>query len=180
MSKWQIDTAHATASFKVKHLGLSWVPGQIYGITGNIEFEPGNLAAAKFDAEIDLTTLTTGQPMRDGHLKSADFFDVEKYPKMQFESTSVTKVDDTHFELVGNLTIKSTAKEVKITGEFLGETDKTATDGSGAILRVAAFTLHTSVDRRDFGLNWNIDLPGGKLLVGNEVEITVEVEAIKQ
>lgn len=180
MSKWKIDPNHGTAEFKVQHLGIAWVLGQIYGITGDIEFDPASPETAKFNAEIDLNTLTTGQEQRDGHLKSADFFDVVNHPQMKFESTKFEKVDDKNYKLTGNLTIKDTTKEVEIAAQFLGETDKPAMDGTDNMLHVAAFSLHTKLDRRDFGLTWNVDLPGGKVLVGNEVEIEVEFEAIKE
>lgn len=178
MSQWKIDTAHATAQFKVKHMGLAWVPGHVYGITGDIDFDPANISNAKFSANIDLTTLTTGMAQRDGHLKSADFFDVEKYPNMKFESTSVEKTSENHFIVKGNLTIKETTKEIEVNAEYLGETEKQNMDGTTST--VTSFILSAELDRRDFGLNWNIDLPGGKLLVGNEAHITIDVEAIKQ
>lgn len=177
MTNWKIDTAHATATFKVKHLGISWVPGHLTGISGDISFDPENPEASKFTAELDLTTLTTGLEMRDGHLKGADFFDTEKYPKMKFESSSMKKISETDYLLEGNLTIKDVSKQVEIKAEFLGEADKQNMDGT--MSHVAAFALKTQIDRRDWGLNWNIDLPGGAVLVGNEVYIEVDFEAIR-
>lgn len=177
MATWKIDTTHATGTFKVKHLGISWVPGYITGISGDINFDPANPELAKFNAELDLNTLTTGLSMRDGHLKGADFFDVEKFPTMKFVSTSMKKIDEVDYLLEGNLTIKDVSKEVEIKAEFLGETDKQNMDGT--ISHVAAFALKTQIDRRDWGLTWNVDLPGGAVLVGNEVYIEVDFEAIR-
>lgn len=178
MTKWKIDTAHATAEFKVKHLGIAWVPGTITGISGDISFNTDNLQESNFSAELDLNTISTGLAQRDGHLKSADFFDVEKFPKMTFKSTSVEKKDESNFIIKGNLTIKETTKEVEVMATYHGQTQKPNMDES--MSTVAAFTLKSKLDRRDFGLNWNVDLPGGKLLVGNDVEINIELEAIAE
>lgn len=178
MANWQIDPTHTTGEFKVQHAGVSWIPGYIRGVVGEIEFDPANPTAAKFSAELDLNTLDTGFGPRDGHLKSPDFFDVAKFPKLKYESASVEAIDATHFKVKGKLTIKDTTKDVELEGEFLGESDKP--DMEGGMARVSAFTLKTQLDRRDYGLNWNVEIPGGKLLVGNEVFITVDVEAIKK
>lgn len=177
MAKWKIDTAHATAEFKVKHLGISWVRGQIYGITGDIEFEEDNLEDSKFNGEIDVNTITTGQEQRDGHLKSADFFDVENFPTINFESKGVLGANDNQAKVKGDLTIHGVTKEVELEVTYHGEQIKPNMDGSTDT--VIAFTLETKVDRRDFDLNWNVDIPGGKVMIGNEVEIVVELEAIK-
>jgi polyisoprenoid-binding protein YceI len=176
MTKWKIDSTHTTASFKVQHLGIAWILGHVYGVTGDIDFDPANVSQAKFAAAIDLNTLTTGNTMRDSHLKSADFFDIENHPQMVFESSGVQQLSENDYEIKGELAIRGAAKPVVVKAKYLGETDKTTMDGS--IVHVAAFSLQTQLDRRDFGLTWNIELPSGKLLVGNEVYINIELEAI--
>lgn len=177
MSKWKIDPAHATAQFKAKHLGIAWVPGNMYGISGDINFDPNNPSESTFVAEIDASTLTTGLEQRDMHLKGADFFDVENHPKIKFESSSVESSSENTYIVNGNLTIKGITKEVKLDVKFMGETVKFNQDESTST--IISFSTETEIDRRDFGITWNIDLPGGNLLVGNEVIITVNLEAIK-
>lgn len=178
MSKWIIDTAHASAEFKVQHLGLSWVRGQIFGVTGEIEYDPQNPAAAQFHGKLDVDTLNTGVEMRDGHLKSADFFDVANHPQIEFVSKDVNMSSDNQADVTGDLTIRGTTLPTNLKVAFLGVTEKFEQDGSSH--NVAAFTITAKLNRQDFGLKWNVDLPGGKVLVGNEVEIVVEVEAIEQ
>lgn len=177
MAKWKIDPAHATAQFKAKHLGIAWVPGNMYGISGEINFDQNNLSEAKFVAEIDASTLTTGLEQRDMHLKGADFFDVENHPKIKFESSNVESSGENSYLVKGNLTIKGISKEVTLEVVFMGETVKFNQDGTSST--VSSFSTETQIDRRDFGITWNIDLPGGNLLVGNEVVIDVNLEAIK-
>ncbi len=176
MSKWIIDPAHSTANFSVKHLGFAKVSGSIFGVNGEIEFDPENPNAAKFSGVIDVTTLNTGVEQRDGHLKSDDFFDVENYPEMKFESKSVT-ADGDKATIVGDLTIKDVTKEIKLEADLLGVGEKDMGEGAE---EVAAFVLKTKVNRYDFGLEWNMELPSGHLLVGKEVEIEVNVEAVKE
>lgn len=178
MSNWKIDTAHASVDFKVKHLGLSFVRGQISGVSGEITFDPENISSSKFKGEIDISTITTGVEYRDGHLKSPDFFDIGTYPSAKFESAEIIEGSEEGFKVKGNLTIKDTTKEVIIDVTFLGTTESYKEDGS--IDTVAGFSGSTNFNRQDFGLSWNVDLPNGKVLVGNEVELTIDVEAIKQ
>jgi polyisoprenoid-binding protein YceI len=177
MANWKIDTNHAFAEFSAKHLGISWVHGSMHNITGTVEFDPEKPEQAKFKGEIDTTTLNSGFEMRDNHLKGADFLNIEEFPKLNFESTE-TQIHGDHAHVKGKLTIKGVTKEVELEGTFNGIQDKPAEDGS--VTTVAAFTLATEIDRRDFDMNWNVNLPGGGLLVGNEIMITVDIEAIRE
>jgi polyisoprenoid-binding protein YceI len=177
MATWKIDTNHAFAEFSAKHLGISWVHGSMTNVTGVVEFDPENPEETKFTGEIDATTLDTKMEMRDNHLKGADFLDVENFPKLNFESIE-TMIHGEHAHIKGNLTIKGITKEVELEGTFNGIQEKPNQDGSVNI--VAAFTLSTQIDRRDYGMNWNVNLPGGGLLVGNEIMITVDIEAIRE
>ena len=181
MAKWTIDTTHASATFKVQHLGISWVRGQVFGMKGEIEYDPTNIESTKFDGTLDVNTITSGNEMRDGHLKSADFFDVANFPEIKFLSKSVSKVDETHAKVTGDLTIKDVTKEVVLDIEFHGVSQRpSAIDPEGKERDVAAFTAKTKVNREEFGLKWNMDLANGKVLVGNEVELTIELEGGKQ
>lgn len=178
MANWKIDTQHATADFRAQHLGIAWVKGIITGITGSIELDPENIEASKFEGTLDATTLNTGQEQRDGHLKSADFLDVENYKEIKFVSKSVEKITETNAKVIGDMTIKDTTKEVELDVTFYGTTEKQNMEG--AMETVAAFSILTTIDRYDFGINWNVDLPGGKFLVGKEIKIEVNLEAIKE
>lgn len=175
MTKWEIDPAHSSANFSIQHLGFAKVSGTIFGVGGNIAFDPENPNDAEFNGVLDVKTLTTGVEQRDGHLKSDDFFDVENYPEITFTSKSVEASEDTA-KIRGDLTIKGVTKEVELEADLLGIGEKDMGEGP---VEVAAFVLRTKVNRYDFGLEWNMELPSGKLLVGKEVTIEVNIEAVK-
>ena len=178
MAKWQIDTAHAFAEFKVKHMGIAWVTGHMFGVTGDIDYDPENPSQAKFNGKLDATTITTGNEMRDGHLKSDDFLDVDKHQFIEFKSTSVKLDGENDSKVKGELTIRGVTKEVELWVTFEGTIQKP--NQEGGMDTVAAFMLTTTIDRKDFGLDWNMELPGGNWMVGDNVDIRVDVEAIQQ
>ena len=169
---------HTSAEFKVQHLGFAWVKGTIYGISGEIQFEPGKIAEAAFNGKLDVSTLTTGNEQRDGHLKGADFFDLENYPEIKFSTKSVEETSENSAKVTGDLTIKDTTKEVELDVKFNGTGTKMGNEGE--TLTVASFSITSKLNRYDFGLTWNVELPGGKLLVGKDVELSIEVEAIQE
>lgn len=175
MSKWTIDADHSSANFKIQHRGIAFVTGQMTGVKGEIVFEKDNVESASFNGSISAATINTGHAYRDGHLKGDDFFDAEKYPEIFFETKSVKKVSEDKFSMLGTLKVKEISKEVTLDVTYLGETEKQNEDGT--IELVSAFTATTKMDRRDFGLNWNMELPGGNWLVGHEVQIEVNIEA---
>jgi polyisoprenoid-binding protein YceI len=178
MAKWNIDTAHASATFKVQHLGISWVRGQVFGMKGEVNYDPENIEATTFNGTLDVATVNSGNEMRDGHLKSPDFFDVANYPEIKFVSKSVSKVDENHAKVTGDLTIKDVTKEVVLDVEFHGINKRpSAIDPEGQERDVAAFSAKTNLNRNDYGLKWNMDLANGMVLVGNEVELFIEIEA---
>jgi polyisoprenoid-binding protein YceI len=177
MNTWSIDSAHSAANFKVQHRGIAWVTGQMVGIKGEINFDTNNIEGSSFKGSIDASSINTGLEMRDGHLKSDDFFNVEQYPEIKFESTAITKLSDTKFKMDGSLTIRDVTKDVTWDVEYLGETEKQNEDGSVEL--VSAFSATTKIDRTDYGLNWNMELPGGSWLVGNDIKIEVNLEATR-
>jgi polyisoprenoid-binding protein YceI len=177
MSQWKIDADHATAQFKVQHRGISWVRGIITEAEGTVDFDPSNLTTLKFDASINVGTINTGLAMRDGHLKSPDFFDVAAFPKATLKSIEVKEANNNVAIVSAELTIKNITKEVTAEVNFLGESEKINQDGSTT--KLAAFSAVTRFNREDFGLTWNMDLPGGKLLVGTDVELTIDVEVLQ-
>lgn len=170
---WDIDPAHTTAQFVARHLMVSKVRGRFSGISGSIEIDPADVLASKVEAKIDVSTVDTGEPQRDAHLRSADFFDVEAYPEMRFVSTSVSEAGGDQFTLKGDLTIKGITRPVELDLEILGVME----DPSFGLR--AGFSASTTVNRQDFGLTWNAALEAGGVVVADKVRLELEVEAIK-
>lgn len=174
MALWNIDTAHAQANFSARHMMITTVRGSFNKITGTINFDPANPAAASVEAVIDTTSMSsTGNDQRDGHLKSPDFLDIAQYPTITFKSTKVEpNADGTQAKITGDLTIKGVTKSVSFEAELLGQ-GKTPFGTT-----VAGFNGKTKINREDFGLNWNMALEAGGWLVGKEVTIELDVEAV--
>uniref|UniRef100_UPI004049D78A YceI family protein n=1 Tax=Flavobacterium sp. TaxID=239 RepID=UPI004049D78A len=171
-TKWVIDPAHSEITFKVKHLMISNVKGEFKTFQANIDGE--DFTTSTISANIDTTSIATNNNDRDTHLKSPDFFEVENYPEITFTSTSIKKVDDDEFKLVGDLTIKGTTKEITLDVEFGGfMKDPYGNEKAG-------FSINGKLNRKDFGLNWNAALEAGGVMVGNEIKINAEVQFIKQ
>src|SRR6185295_13911327 len=153
MSTYQIDNAHSSAQFKVRHMMIANVKGEFDKVSGTVTFDPANPGASSVDASIDTATISTRDEQRDGHLKSADFLDVEKYPAITFKSKKVTATGDDSFNVLGDLTIHGTTKEVTLNVEELtGE----AKDPWGNMRRGA--TAKTRINRKDFGMGFNVAL----------------------
>ncbi len=171
---YQIDSAHSSAQFSVKHMMISTVRGDFTKVTGTITYDAANPNAATIEATIDAASIRTREEQRDAHLKSADFFDVEKYPSITFRSTGVASTGS-DLEVVGDLTIHGVTREVALLVE--GPSDE-AKDPWGN-LRIGA-TATTKLNRKDFGLVWNAALETGGVLVGEEVKITLDIQAIRQ
>ena len=173
MTTWNIDTSHSGAHFSVRHMVISKVRGAFERFTGVIELGEANPAASKVSVSIDATSINTHEPKRDAHLRSADFFDVEKYPELTFVSTKVEKVGDAEYRVTGDLTIHGVTKEVVLDAESLGvNKDPWGNDRIG-------FAATTSINRKDFGLSWNQALETGGVLVGEKIEISLDVQAVK-
>jgi polyisoprenoid-binding protein YceI len=171
-STWTIDPAHTTVEFSVKHLMISTVRGHFGGVTGTIQLDEQNPLASSVTAEIDVTSINTRTEQRDAHLRSADFFDVEQYPTIRFQSTRIER-DGDHFDVYGNLTIRDVTREAVL---------HTSDEGRGGDPwggQRAGFSATTKIDRRDFGLTWNQALETGGVVVGNDIKIALEVEAVK-
>lgn len=174
MAVWNVDTAHAQASFAARHMMITTVRGSFNKITGTINFDPANPTAASVEVVIDTTSMTsTGVEQRDQHLQSPDFLDVANYPTMTFKSTSVEPYDNgSKAKISGNLTIKGVTKPVVLDAELLGQ-GKTPFGTT-----VAGFNGKTKINREDFGLTWNMALETGGWLVAKEVTIELDVEAV--
>jgi len=161
---WTIDPNHSNVSFTIRHF-FSKVTGSFQKFSGKIVYDPANVAASSAQAEIDAASIYTANEKRDGHLRSADFFDVEKFPKLTFQSTKVTPQGD-KLMIEGNLTMHGITKPVTLEGALLGSSaDKAGFEASG------------KVDRKEFGIIWNRAVDQGGAMLGDDVTISISVEA---
>jgi len=172
---WDIDTAHSSAQFSVKHMMVSTVRGDFGKTTGSIEFDGKNPASVKVNATIDATTITTRNEARDKHLKSADFFDVEKFPTITFVSTKAEAAGAGKLKVTGNLTMHGVTKEVVLMVD--GPTPEIK--GSRGETRIGA-SATTSLNRQDFGVSWSRALDGGGVVVSDQVQVTIDLELVKK
>lgn len=171
---YKIDEAHSAVSFKVAHLAISKVSGRFDKFSGTIDYKPGDVKNWKAEAVIDVASINTGVEARDKHLRAPDFFDVEKFPTMTFRSTKVAGYKKMKGKLHGELTLHGVTKAVVLDVEGSGPAkDPWGNERMAAVAR-------TTINRKDFGLGWNQVLETGGLLVGEKVEITIEIEAVKQ
>jgi len=174
VTTWNLDPAHSSAEFKVRHMMISNVKGSFRGLKGVLNLDQANPSNSSVKASADVNTLTTGDEQRDAHLKSADFFDAASYPEIAFQSTSVKPLGSDEFQVAGDLTMHGVTKPVVFAVEDLGEPGK---DPWGN-LRIG-LTAMAKVNRKDFGLTWNASLETGGVLVGEEITITLDVQFIK-
>ncbi len=173
MTTWNLDAAHSEIEFKVRHMMIANVKGKFSDFKVDLRSEDDSFSSAQLSAEIAVNSVDTKNAQRDEHLRSADFFDAEAFPAMKFEATSMQKVSDEHYTIVGNLTIKDITKSVSINAEFGG----IAKDPWGNIK--AGFTFETAINRKDFGLTWNAALETGGVMVSEEVKIFGDVQFSK-
>jgi polyisoprenoid-binding protein YceI len=169
-SQWQIDPAHSAANFSVRHLMVSTVRGQLGKITGTVEYDGKDVRSIKADVSIDVHAITTQEPKRDAHLRSADFFDAANHPNVVFKSKRVEPGADGAFKLIGDLTIRGTTKEVVLDAQPLSPVIK----GNRGL--VTGTTATTRIKRLEYGLKYNAMVEAGPV-VGDEVTITLDIEA---
>jgi polyisoprenoid-binding protein YceI len=175
-TEWTVDPAHSTASFTVKHMMVSTVRGEFGKITGTASWTKPDYSDAKVDMTIDATTVNTREPKRDAHLRSPDFFDVQKFPTLTFKSKRVEKGKEAgHVNLVGDLTIHGVTKEV--TFDVTGPTPEMKTPFGTVAIGAEA---KAKINRKDFGLNWNKALEAGGVLVSEDVNIDINLELSKK
>lgn len=173
-TKWVLDPTHSEVLFKIKHLMITNVTGSFAAFDVTAETDGDDFSNAKITFSANTNSITTNNEQRDGHLKSPDFFDAEKYPQIKFISTKFQSTgNDKSFELTGNLTIKEVTKEVKLAVEFGG----IAKDPYGNIK--AGFSISGKINRADFGLTWNAALETGGVVVSEEVRLSSEIQMIK-
>ncbi len=169
---YSIDLAHSSVGFHVRHLGITKVNGRFNEFESSVHVDPDDLSTLEASAVIQVGSIDTGVEKRDGHLKSADFFDAENHPTMTFRSREVRHIDGDRFELVGDLTIRGTTREVVLDGQFVGA----ATMGDS---RRIAIEASTTINRFDYGLVWDAVTEMGGLIVSKDVLIQLEIQAIQ-
>lgn len=172
-TNWLIDPTHSEVHFKVKHLVISTVTGTFKSFKGSMESENDDFQDAAIEFTLDVSSIDTNQEQRDGHLKSADFFDAEQFQKISFKSTSFKKVGD-DYELSGDLTLKNVSKSVKLNVEYGGR----ATDFYGN--DKAGFEVSGKISRKEFGLTWDGITEAGAIVVGDDIKLQINVQFAKQ
>jgi polyisoprenoid-binding protein YceI len=170
---WNIDPVHSVAEFKVRHMMISNVKGQFTSLKGTVVLNEADITKSRVEAEIDATSVNTREPQRDTHLKSADFFDVEKFPTLSFQSTRIARAGDGELAVLGDLTIHGVTRHVV----FAVEGPSTPGKDPWGNPRIG-LSATTKINRKDFGLTWNAALETGGILVGDEVTITLDVQLV--
>ena len=174
VSTWNIDPVHSLAEFKVKHMMISNVKGQFTDVKGTLVLDEADPTKSRVEAIIDAASINTREAQRDGHLKSADFFHVEKFPTLTFKSTKIARKGDGELAVDGELTIRDVTRKVV----FHVEGPTSAAKDPWGNTRIG-LSGSTKINRKDFGLNWNTVLETGGILVGDEVTITLEAQFVK-
>lgn len=172
-TKWAIDADHSSVDFSIRHMMISNVKGTFHDFNATVEADVTDLTTANINFSVDLASIDTRKDDRDTHLKSADFFDVEKFPTMTFQSTTIKKTDDGEYDVTGELSIHGTTKEETFSVTFEGQgKDPWGNEKVG-------FSAAGTVNRTDYGLVWNSALETGGVLVGDKVKISLQIEASK-
>jgi polyisoprenoid-binding protein YceI len=170
---WTVDPNHTQVEFSAKHMGIMTVKGHITGVQATIDFDEDDFTASSVAASIDPTTLTTNDERRDAHLKSPDFLNVEQFPTIAFTSNRIERAAHDRYTMSGELTIRGVTRPVNLDVVYSGQ----AKDPMGNMH--AGFSAYTTINRKEWGLNWNVALETGGLLVGEDVKLALEVEAVK-
>lgn len=171
---WNLDPVHSAAEFKVKHMMISNVKGRFTGLSGILTLDESDAANSRVEASIDAASIDTCDAQRDAHLKSADFFDVQKFPTLSFKSTGVKRTGDDELAVTGNLTLHGVTRQVV----FSVEGPTAAGKDPWGNTRVGLSAV-TKINRKDFGLTWNAALETGGILVGDDITITLDVQFVK-
>jgi polyisoprenoid-binding protein YceI len=175
IATWQIDPAHTAAGFSVKHMMIATVRGQFKGITGEVNWDDQDISKSSVDVTIDANTVDTGEPKRDADLKSGNFFDVAHYPTITFKSRKIEKISAGKMKVTGDLTIHGITKPVVLDVEGPSAAIK---DPYGKTRMALSAT--TTVNRMDYGVKWNANLDGGGVVVGDDVNINIDLEITKK
>lgn len=173
MTQWNIDTTHSTVGFSVRHMVFAKVHGRFTSFGGSLDIDDADFTKSKISVTVDAASIDTSEEKRDGHLKSPDFFDVEKNPKLTFDAKRIQKVGSDEYKLTGDLALHGVTKEVTFDVEYGGR----GKDPWGG--ERMGFHAKTQLNRLDFGLKWNQVLETGGVLVGEKIEVAIDLEATK-
>lgn len=174
MAKWEFEPGHTAVEFSVRHMMVCFVRGHLKNIHGRLDFDPGQPEAGSVEIEIDAGGLWSGDAERDEHLRGTDFLDVSNHPKITFRSTKVAPTARNEYKVTGNLTLRGVARPVTLDVRFLGQGRSPFDD-----TRVG-FHATTAINRHDFGVSWNAPMQDGGVVVGEDILITIDAEAIQQ
>ncbi len=181
-TKWIFEPGHTAVEFRVRHMMVTWVRGHFKNVRGEMEFDPEKPEGSSVAVGINAGELWTGEADRDAHLKSGDFLDVEHYPKILFRSTRVERSGAHHYRVAGELTIRGVTRAATLAVDYLGQWQTSYWENGvdkGPVMR-AGFVATTTINRHDFGVSWNSALAHNGIVVGNEVGIEIDVEAIRE
>jgi polyisoprenoid-binding protein YceI len=180
VATWIVEPGHTEAEFRARHMMVTWVRGLFKNIRGTVEWDRETCERTTFEGRIDATGLWTGEDQRDAHLRSADFFDVEKHPLIEFDGRFTDRIGDTHFKAVARLTMRGITAEVPLHVAYLGqwETPFWVGDENRGAMRRIGFEASTKIDRHEFGVSWNDQIPRGGVVVSNEIDVAIDLEAI--
>jgi polyisoprenoid-binding protein YceI len=172
-TKWNFDAVHSSISFSVRHLMISKVTGHFTKWSGTLLIDDENPDNSSVEVDIDAASINTREPQRDDHLRSADFLDAQNYPTIVFRSTRVEQIDPEHYKVTGNFTVRNVTRPVVLDTEYFGRSK----DPWGG--ERVGFSAKTSIDRKDYGLNFNVPLESGGVLVGDKVNIELDIQAVR-
>jgi polyisoprenoid-binding protein YceI len=180
MSTWIFEPGHTEAEFRARHMMVTWVRGLFKNVNGRLELDHERWLEATFEGEIDATGLWSGEPTRDAHLRSADFLDVENHPRIRFKGRFTERTADTAFKGEVQLTIRGVTRTIPLDIAYIGEwkTPWWEGDENKGEMRRLGFEATARINRHDFGISWQDELPGGGVVVSDEIELALDVEAI--
>jgi polyisoprenoid-binding protein YceI len=180
MTTWIFEPGHTEVEFRARHMMVTWVRGLFKDVHGRLELDWDRCLEATFEGQIDAAGIWTGEPVRDAHLRSADFFDVENHPTISFAGRFAERTGSTTFKGEVDLTIRDVTRPVALDVSSLGEwkTPFWVGDENRGDMRRIGFEASARINRHDFGVSWQDEIPGGGVVVSNEIDLTIDVEAI--
>jgi polyisoprenoid-binding protein YceI len=180
MTRWFFEPGHTEAGFRARHMMVTWVRGLFKDIHGELDFDWDSCLESTFSGRIDATRLWTGEPQRDEHLRSADFFDVANHPEITFEGRFAERVGATAFKVDTDLTIRGVTRTITLDADYLGDwlTPWWEGDENRGTMRRIGFEARGRLNRFDFGVSWQDEIPGGGVVTGAEIDLVLDVEAI--
>ena len=174
MATWTIDPAHSEIGFKIKHLVISTVSGKFTSFEGKLEGDPEDFTQSQISFTADIDSINTGNEQRDGHLKSGDFFDAAKHPKLLFSSTAIVNKNGSDYKVTGDLTIRGTTKPITLNVDFGGVQNNMYGQ------TVAGFEITGKINRQEYGLTWSAVTEAGGIVVSDDVKLAIDAELVKQ